>query len=240
MALTVTGIGGLALLAGILLLGQMAGSLELSELVQAREAIQSHPTYPAALALILIGAFTKSAQFPFHFWLPQAMAAPTPVSAYLHSATLVKAGVFLLARLSPVLAGSDAWFYLVTSVGLVTLLLGAYVAVFQHDLKGLLAYSTISHLGLITLLFGLGTPFAAVAGVFHIINHTTFKASLFMAAGIIDHETGSRDMRRLNGLWWYMPYTATLAMIAAAAMAGVPLLNGFLSKEMFFDGNYSG
>src|SRR5690606_37494169 len=176
----------------------------------------------------------KSAQFPFHFWLPHAMAAPTPVSAYLHSATMVKAGVFLLARLYPALAGTDAWFWLVAGTGLVTLVIAAYIAIFQHDLKGLLAYSTISHLGLITLLFGMGRPLAVVAGVFHILNHATFKASLFMAAGIIDHETGTRDMRRLHGLWHYMPLTAVLAIIAALAMAGVPLLNGFLSKEMFF------
>jgi multicomponent K+:H+ antiporter subunit A len=146
----------------------------------------------------------------------------------------VKAGVFLLARFFPVLSGTPSGPYLVMGAGLATLLVGAYFALFKHDLKGLLAYSTISHLGLITLLFGIGTPLAAVAGVFHIINHATFKASLFMAAGIIDHECGTRDMRRINGLWRYMPYTATLAMVAAAAMAGVPLFNGFLSKEMFF------
>jgi multicomponent K+:H+ antiporter subunit A len=234
MALTVTGAGGLALLAGMLLLGQIAGSYELSVVLHAAERIQSHPGYLPALVLILLGAFTKSAQFPFHFWLPHAMAAPTPVSAYLHSATMVKAGVFLLARLFPALAGSAEWHYLVSAIGASTLLFGAYVAFFKHDLKGVLAYSTISHLGLITLLFGLGSPLAAVAGVFHIINHATFKASLFMAAGIVDHEAGTRDMRRLGGLWPYLPHTATLAMVAAAAMAGVPLLNGFLSKEMFF------
>ncbi|MCU0809808.1 MAG: DUF4040 domain-containing protein [Thiobacillaceae bacterium] len=198
------------------------------------DLIRAHPLYLPTLLLVLLGIFTKSAQFPFHFWLPHAMAAPTPVSAYLHSATMVKAGVFLLARLYPALSGTPEWFWLVSGAGLATLLLGAYTALFKHDLKGLLAYSTISHLGLITLLFGLSTPLAAVAGVFHIINHATFKASLFMAAGIIDHEAGTRDMRRLNGLWKYMPYTATLAMVAAAAMAGVPLMNGFLSKEMFF------
>ncbi len=234
MALAVTGGGGLCLLAGILLLGEITGSYELSVVLASGELIQNHALYAPALILILLGAFTKSAQFPFHFWLPHAMAAPTPVSAYLHSATMVKAGVFLLARMHPALAGSDLWFYLVTTTGLVTLVFAAYVALFKHDLKGLLAYSTISHLGLITLLFGFGTPLAAVAGVFHIINHATFKASLFMAAGIIDHEAGTRDMRRLNGLFKYMPYTAVLAMVAAAAMAGVPLLNGFLSKEMFF------
>ncbi|SDL59027.1 multicomponent K+:H+ antiporter subunit A [Pseudomonas indica] len=234
MSLAMTGGGGLALLAGVLLLGHIAGSFELSQVLAAGYAIRAHELYPVALVLVLLGVFTKSAQFPFHFWLPQAMAAPTPVSAYLHSATMVKAGVFLLARLYPALAGSEWWFYLVSLTGLATLLVGACMALFQHDLKGLLAYSTISHLGLITLLFGLDSPMAAVAAVFHIINHATFKASLFMAAGIIDHETGSRDMRRINGMWKYLPHTAVLAMVASSAMAGVPLLNGFLSKEMFF------
>jgi multicomponent K+:H+ antiporter subunit A len=234
MALTITGLGGFALLGGFLLLGHIADSYALSDILRQGDAIRAHALYMPMLVLILLGAFTKSAQFPFHFWLPQAMAAPTPVSAYLHSATLVKAGVFLLARLFPVLSGTDAWSYLVMGIGLTTLVIGAYFALFKHDLKGLLAYSTISHLGLITLLFGIGTPLAAVAGVFHIINHATFKASLFMAAGIIDHECGTRDMRLINGLWRYMPYTGTLAMVAAAAMAGVPLFNGFLSKEMFF------
>lgn len=233
MAMTVTCGGGLSLLAGILLLGHIAGSFELSDILASGRAIQHSPYYPPALILLLLGAFTKSAQFPFHFWLPHAMAAPTPVSAYLHSATMVKAGVFLLARLYPALAGNEWWFYIVTAVGLVTLLLGACMALFQHDLKGLLAYSTISHLGLITLLFGLDTPVSNVAALFHIINHAIFKASLFMAAGIIDHETGSRDMRLINGMWKYMPHTAILAIVASLSMAGVPLMNGFLSKEMF-------
>ncbi len=234
MALAVTGLGGFAMLGGFLLLGHIVGSYELSDVLASGDHIRAHPLYVPTLVLILLGVFTKSAQFPFHFWLPHAMAAPTPVSAYLHSATMVKAGVFLLARLFPALSGTPEWFWLVSGAGLATLLIGAYVALFKHDLKGLLAYSTLSHLGLITLLFGLSTPLAAVAGVFHIMNHATFKASLFMAAGIIDHETGTRDLRRLHGLWKFMPYTATLAMVAAAAMAGVPLLNGFLSKEMFF------
>ena len=234
MALAVTGGGGLALLAGILIIGNIVGSFELDDVLAAGDQIKAHAMYPVALTLVLLGAFTKSAQFPFHFWLPHAMQAPTPVSAYLHSATMVKAGVFLMARLYPALAGTEQWFYMVSFTGMATLLLGAYVAMFKHDLKGLLAYSTVSHLGLITLLFGMGTQLAAVAAVFHIINHATFKASLFMAAGIIDHETGTRDMRRINGLWRYMPHTATLAMVAASSMAGVPLLNGFLSKEMFF------
>ncbi|MFP2903943.1 monovalent cation/H+ antiporter subunit A [Pyxidicoccus sp. 3LFB2] len=234
MALTVTGMGGLCLIAGLLVLGQMAGSYELEVVLGRAQEVRAHALYPVALVLILIGAFTKSAQVPFHFWLPNAMAAPTPVSAYLHSATMVKLGVFLLARLWPVLSGTELWFWLVGSAGLLTLLFGAWAALFQRDLKGLLAYSTISHLGLVVLLLGLNSPLAAVAAVFHLMNHATFKASLFMAVGIIDHETGTRDIRRLSGLFRLMPITGTLAVVATAAMAGVPLLNGFLSKEMFF------
>jgi multicomponent K+:H+ antiporter subunit A len=234
MALAITGAGGLALLGGVILLGRITGSYELDVVLASGPQILASPLYPYALVLVLLAVFTKSAQFPFQFWLPHAMAAPTPVSAYLHSATMVKAGVFLLARLHPALAGSDLFFYLVSGVGAITLLVGSWHAIFQHDLKGLLAYSTISHLGLITLLFGLSTPMAVVAGLFHILNHATFKASLFMAAGIIDHETGTRDMRRLGGMLRVLPYTAILAIIASLAMAGVPLLNGFLSKEMFF------
>ncbi|MDD2048280.1 monovalent cation/H+ antiporter subunit A [Pseudomonas putida] len=234
MALMVTGAGGLCLLAGVLLLGHVVGSYDLDKVLAAGELIRNHALYPVLLPLILLGALSKSAQFPFHFWLPHAMAAPTPVSAYLHSATMVKAGVFLLARLWPVLSGSEEWFWIVGGAGACTLLLGAFAAMFQNDLKGLLAYSTISHLGLITLLLGLNSPLAAVAAVFHILNHATFKASLFMAAGIIDHESGTRDIRRLSGLFRLIPFTATLAMVASASMAGVPLMNGFLSKEMFF------
>ncbi|AIB42601.1 monovalent cation/H+ antiporter subunit A [Pseudomonas sp. FP1911] len=234
MALMVTGAGGLCLLAGVMLLGHIVGSYDLDQVLAAGDQIRAHSLYPVMLALVLIGALSKSAQFPFHFWLPHAMAAPTPVSAYLHSATMVKAGVFLLARLWPSLSGSEEWFWIVGGAGALTLLLGAYCAMFQNDLKGLLAYSTISHLGLITLLLGLNSPLAAVAAVFHILNHATFKASLFMAAGIIDHESGTRDIRKLSGLVRLIPFTATLAMVASASMAGVPLLNGFLSKEMFF------
>ncbi|OJW90683.1 MAG: monovalent cation/H+ antiporter subunit A [Alicycliphilus sp. 69-12] len=234
MALTVTGTGGLCLLAGMLVVGHIVGSYDMDRVLGAAELVRDHPLYLTALVLVLLGAFTKSAQFPFQFWLPNAMAAPTPVSSYLHSATMVKAGVFLLARFWPVMGGTEPWFWLVGGAGLATLLIGGYAAMFQDDLKGLLAYSTISHLGLITLLLGLNSPLAAVAAVFHIMNHATFKASLFMAAGIIDHESGTRDIRRLSGLRRMMPITATLATVASAAMAGVPLLNGFLSKEMFF------
>lgn len=234
MAFTVTATGGLCLLAGVLVLGNIVGSYDLDVVLAAGERIRADELYLPALVLIALGALTKSAQFPFHFWLPHAMAAPTPVSSYLHSATMVKAGVFLLVRLWPALAGTPEWTWIIGGAGVCTLMIGAFIAIFQHDLKGLLAYSTISHLGLITTLIGIGTPLAIVAAIFHILNHATFKASLFMAAGIIDHETGTRDMRVLSGLRHALPVTATLAIVASAAMAGVPLLNGFLSKEMFF------
>ena len=232
-ALAVTGGGGLAMLGGFMLLGQIAGTYEISAMLGQVAQIQADPMFVPALLLILLGCFTKSAQFPFHFWLPDAMAAPTPVSAYLHSATMVKAGVFLLMRLYPILSGSGWFEVIVTTTGLLTLVFAAFIAIFKHDLKGLLAYSTVSHLGLITFLVGLGSPLAAVAAVFHVLNHATFKASLFMIAGIVDHETHSRDMRQLGGLYKLMPWVATLSMVAAASMAGVPLTNGFLSKEMF-------
>lgn len=234
LASTMTGAGGLCLLAGVIVIGKIAGSYDLDQVMAAADQIRAHHWYPLVVVLVALGALTKSAQFPFHFWLPHAMAAPTPVSAYLHSATMVKAGVFLLARLWPVLSGTDLWFAIIGGAGLCSLLIGAFAALFQRDMKGVLAYSTISHLGLITLLLGMNSPLALVAAVFHMMNHATFKASLFMAAGIVDHETGTRDLQRLSGLSRAMPITATLAAVAAAAMAGVPLLNGFLSKEMFF------
>ncbi len=234
MALIVTAGGGFSLLLGALLLGKIVGSYDLDAVLASGELIRMHRWYGLVLILILVGVLTKSAQFPFHFWLPQAMAAPTPVSAYLHSATMVKAGVFLLARLWPVLSGTTLWFWLVCSAGAITLLIGAFSATFQRDMKGVLAYSTISHLGLITLLLGMNSALALIAAVFHMMNHATFKASLFMGAGIVDHETGTRDLQRLGGLRRLMPITAVVATVAAGAMAGVPLLNGFLSTEMFF------
>ncbi|MFD2364922.1 monovalent cation/H+ antiporter subunit A [Pseudoduganella sp. GCM10020061] len=234
MALTVTTAGGLCLLAGVLVLGRIAGSYDLEVVLASGDAIRAHGLYVPALVLILLGALTKSAQFPFHFWLPHAMAAPTPVSAFLHSATMVKAGVFLLLRLWPALSGSDEWSWILGVSGVCTLLVGSFFAIYQNDMKGLLAYSTISHLGLIVILLSLGTALSVVAAIFHTINHAIFKASLFMAVGIIDHESGTRDMRVLRGLRESMPRTAALAIVASAAMAGVPLLNGFLSKEMFF------
>lgn len=234
MALTITGMGGLAMLGGFVLLGQITGTYQLDQILMMTEQIQSHHLFVPTLLLILLGAFTKSVQFPFHFWLPNAMAAPTPVSAYLHSATMVKAGLFLVARLLPIFAGAALFHNIVTFVGLFTLCMAAFFAIFKEDLKGLLAYSTISHLGLIMCLLGIGSPLAVAAAIFHIINHATFKAALFMIAGIIDHESGTRDLRKLSGLWQLLPFTATLTMITAASMAGVPLTNGFLSKEMFF------
>jgi len=235
MALTVTGMGGLAMIGGMLLLGQIVGSYDLSVILQNRNLIQASPMYLPALILILLGCFTKSAQFPFHFWLPHAMSAPTPVSAYLHSATMVKAGIFLMARMWPVLSGTPEWFMIVTTAGLITMLLGAVIALFKHDLKSLLAFSTVSHLGLITMLLGTGTAFGAMAAMFHILNHATFKAALFMSAGIIDHEAHTRDIRRLGGLRHLMPVTFVIASLAALSMAGIPLLNGFLSKEMMLE-----
>jgi len=235
MALATTGAGGLALLAGLLIIGNIAGSYQFDDIVASAEVIKNHEYYTAALVLLLLGAFTKSAQFPFQFWLPHAMAAPTPVSAYLHSATMVKAGIFLLARFHPVMAGTELWLTIVTVTGLITMLVGAYFALLKHDLKGLLAFSTVSHLGLICMLLGIGTQTAVIAAMFHIINHACFKAALFMTAGIIDHESGTRDMRKLQGLMGLMPITATLAMVVAASMAGIPPFNGFMSKELFLD-----
>ena len=235
MALVITGAGGLALFTSMLILGFVVGSYELSVVLESRDIIVASPYFTVMFVLFFIGVITKSAQFPFHFWLPHAMAAPTPVSAYLHSATMVKAGIFLLARFYPVYGGTDEWITLVTTAGLLTMLIGAFVAFFKQDLKGLMAYSTVSHLGLITFLFGLSTPLSVLAAIFHIINHATFKAASFMIVGIVDHQAGTRDTKKLGGLLKFMPYTATLAMVAAASMAGLPPLNGFLSKEMLFE-----
>ncbi|MDR5653277.1 monovalent cation/H+ antiporter subunit A [Ruixingdingia sedimenti] len=235
MALIVTASGGLAMIAGMLILGHVAGSHDLSVILTQAGAIQASEWYLPALLLILLGCFTKSAQFPFHFWLPHAMAAPTPVSAYLHSATMVKAGLFLMARLWPVLSGTAEWFWLVAGAGLITMVIGAVIGLFKDDLKALLAFSTVSHLGLITMLLGFGTKAAAVAAVFHIIAHASFKAALFMAAGIVDHEAGTRDIKRLGGLRTLMPVTFAIVAVAALSMAGIPPLNGFLSKEMMLE-----
>ncbi len=234
-ALLVTGGGGLALLAGILLLGQAGGSFEISDLVGRAGPVQSHSLYLPLTALILVGAFTKSAQVPFHFWLPAAMEAPAPVSAYLHAATMVKAGVYLLARLSPVLGGTDFWSITVTSVGAITMLTGAVMAIQKSDLKQLLAYSTVSVLGILTFLAGLGTGYAAEAMAAFLVAHCLYKGALFLVAGTVDHETGTRDIERLGGLWKTMPYTAAAGMLASLSMAGLPPMFGFVSKEMLYE-----
>lgn len=234
-ALIVTALGGLALLAGILMLGQIGGAFEWSVLVRRTETLNANPWLTPALLLILLGAFTKSAQYPFHFWLPNAMAAPTPVSAYLHSATMVKAGIFLLARLHPMLRDHPLWTPLVGGVGAVTMLWAGYVAVLQRDIKALLAYSTVSQLGFMTALLGLGTPNGMAAALLLLVTHAGFKAALFLVAGIVEHKTHTRHLDELGGLARAMPVVAAITAVAAAALAGVPPLSGYLSKEIAFD-----
>ncbi len=251
-SMVITVFGGLAMLAGIVLLYNMTGTFSVREIIANVDVVTSHELFVPALILFLLGAFTKSAQFPFHIWLPDAMEAPTPVSAYLHSATMVKAGIYLVARMSPVFAGAPEWFWIISVIGIITLFWGSFSAVKQTDLKSVLAFSTISQLGLIMTLLGVGSAavyydyldeniytVATLAAVFHLINHATFKGSLFMVVGIVDHETGTRDIRKLGGLMNIMPITFTLALIGCFSMAGLPPFNGFLSKEMFFTGMLS-
>jgi multicomponent Na+:H+ antiporter subunit A len=234
-ALLVTGAGGLCLLAGVILLGNLAGTFKISELLQMDAAVlAAQPGFTTILILILLGAFTKSAQFPFHFWLPNAMAAPAPVSAYLHSATMVKAGIFLLARLFPLLSASPLWFPIVAPVGAVTMILGVVMALGQNDLKKILAYTTVAVLGTLTMLLGIGTELAVKAAMAYLLAHALYKAALFMTSGTIDHETGMRDPELLGGLRRVMPFTAAAALIGGLSMAGVPMLLGFVSKEYFY------
>jgi multicomponent Na+:H+ antiporter subunit A len=243
-ALLVTGAGGLALLAGFLLLGQVGGSFEISDLLARREAVragmESSGLFVPILALILLGACTKSAQFPFHFWLPSAMEAPTPVSAYLHSATMVKAGVYLLARLTPLLGGGEAWFYALTLVGMVTMLAGGCLSLVQTDVKRILAYSTVSVLGMLVLLIGMGTDLAIAACVVFLFAHAMYKAALFLIAGALDHETGTRDVRRLSGLGTSLPVVALASFLAALSMAGAPPMMGFIGKESVYEATRHG
>ncbi|MBS2970317.1 Na+/H+ antiporter subunit A [Metabacillus sp. KIGAM252] len=246
-SMLITVFGGLCMLGGIILLYLVTNTFSIREMVTQAPIIMDHPYFLPAMLLFLLGAFTKSAQFPFYIWLPDAMEAPTPVSAYLHSATMVKAGIYLTARFTPVFGLAPEWFWLVTGIGIITLAWGSFQAIKQTDLKAILAFSTVSQLGLIMSLLGAGSASlhfesldnnmfsaAVVAAIFHLINHATFKGSLFMAAGIVDHETGTRDIRRLGGLMSFMPITFTIAVIGAFSMAGLPPFNGFLSKEMFF------
>ncbi len=236
-SLLVTGIGGLALLAGMVLLGQVAGTLEISEILKQGDTVRAHPLYGGILALVLFGAFTKSAQFPFHFWLPGAMEAPTPVSSYLHSATMVKAGVFLLARLNPALGGTEAWQFLLTSFGGATMIVGSFLAVQQTDLKRILAYTTVSALGTLVTLIGIGTDDALKAAMVFTLSHALYKGALFQVAGSVDHETGTREITNLGGLRAAMPVTAAAGMLAAISMAGLPPMFGFIAKEVQYKAN---
>ncbi len=245
-SMMITVFGGLMMLGGFVLLSIMGDSYSIRELIANAPSFIDHNYFTLAIILILLGAFTKSAQFPFYIWLPDAMEAPTPVSAYLHSATMVKAGLYLVARFTPVFASSEVWIWLVTGIGLLTLFWGSFFAVKQTDLKAILAFSTVSQLGLIMSLFGASAvayhvsgenaaifKVAAFAGIFHLINHAMFKGSLFMVAGIVDHETGTRDIRKLGGLMSIMPISFTVAFIGSMSMAGLPPFGGFLSKELF-------
>ncbi|WP_414054090.1 Na+/H+ antiporter subunit A [Macrococcus equi] len=243
-SMLITVFGGLMLLGAITILITVSHTTSISAMIEQSAIIQQHQLFPLAIVLTLLAAFTKSAQFPFHIWLPDAMEAPTPVSAYLHSATMVKAGIYLIARFTPVYAVSHVWTYSLIFIGLFTMCFASVKAVNQKDLKGILAFSTISQLGLIMSLLGIGSfalskqhnevfIIAITASVFHILNHASFKGALFMAVGIIDHETGTRDIRKLNGLLTLMPITFTISLLGLLSMAGVPPFNGFLSKEMF-------
>jgi len=234
-SLLVTNMGGLALLAGVLLLGLAGGTLEVSDLLNRREQISASPLLAPAIILILTGVMTKSAQFPFHFWLPRAMVAPAPVSAYLHSAAMVKAGIYLMIRLSPVMSGNDWWSSLGIAVGVATLLLGSYMSLCQTDIKLLLAYSTIGALGLITLLTALGSAHALEGAIAFLLAHALYKGSLFLVSGVIDHETGTRDVTQLGGLLRFMPVTAAASFIAALSMAGIPPLFGSVAKEIAYE-----
>ncbi|HEY8947039.1 MAG TPA: proton-conducting transporter membrane subunit, partial [Polyangiaceae bacterium] len=236
-ALLVTAGGGLLLLAGLIMLGMAGGTTSITELVARSGALREHELFVPSLCLIVVAAFTKSAQFPFHFWLPNAMVAPTPVSAYLHSATMVKAGVYLLARLLPIYGGTELWFWLLTISGGVTMLLGACLALQQTDLKLCLAYSTLSVLGALTLLLGDGSSAAVQAAVVLILAHAAYKGALFLVVGCIDHDLHTRDVSALSGLRRRMPITAVAAVGAALSMAGVPPGLGFVSKELLYAAN---
>ena len=234
-ALLVTGIGGLALLAGLILLGLAGGNQEIYHLLGQGEVIRSHPLFMPMLVLVLAGAFTKSAQVPFHFWLPSAMEGPAPVSAYLHSATMVKAGVYLVLRLSPIFNGSKAWHSSLTLFGGVTMIAGAWLAIVQTDMKKLLAYTTVNGLGMLVFLTGLGTPLALKAAVVFLIAHALYKGSLFLSAGVVDHETGSRSVRELRGLYRRLPLITLAVGLAGMSMAGLPPLVGFVGKELIYE-----
>ena len=239
-ALTITGMGGFFLLAGLILLANIAGTYQISELIEHREQILNHQSYPLVLLFIFLGAFTKSAQFPFHFWLPGAMKAPTPVSAYLHSATMVKAGIYLLARFFPILGGTELWSYPLMIVGGLTMLFAAIHSLFRIDLKSILAYTTISALGILVFLLGLGSREAIIAASVFILVHALYKATLFLVTGIIDHETGTRDITKLAGLRKVLLPVAIAAGLAALSSAGLPLTFGFIGKDLIYEATLHG
>ena len=234
-ALFITVAGGFALFSAFVLIGHICGSFEMSHIIANKHLLLSSPLYTAIVILVLLGAFTKSAQIPFHIWLPDAMEAPTPISCYLHSATMVKLGIFLLMLMNIPLGGTAIWYIALSTIGLFSLVWGAGRALMQTDLKAILAFHTVSQLGLVIALVGYGTRAAAIGAVFHLINHSIFKGSLFLVAGMVDHTTGSRDFRFVHGLSKAMPITSVIAFCGAFAMAGVPPFNGFLSKEMLFE-----
>ncbi len=234
-ALTITGMGGFFLLAGLILLGNVAGTYQISELIQYKDRIINNEFYPLILLFIFLGAFTKSAQFPFHFWLPGAMKAPTPVSAYLHSATMVKAGIYLLARFFPSLGGTDLWSYPLMIVGGFTMLYAAIHSLFRIDLKSILAYTTISALGILVFLLGVGTREAIIAAAVFILVHALYKATLFLVTGIIDHETGTRDITKLSGLRKVLMPVAIAGILAALSSAGLPGTFGFIGKDLIYE-----
>ncbi|MFN4262299.1 MAG: putative monovalent cation/H+ antiporter subunit A [Thioalkalivibrionaceae bacterium] len=227
--------GGLALLAGLILLAIAGGSYEISEILASGDAVREHGWYFAILLLLAAGAFTKSAQFPFHFWLPNAMAAPTPVSAYLHSATMVKAGVYLLARLHPAVGGTEAWFLILTSLGAITMLLGVWLSFRSTGVKKVLAYSTVMALGTLTMLLGIGTETAILAAVTFLLAHSLYKGALFLIAGILDHEAGAKDLTQVAGLRTTLPITTGTAILAALSLGGVLPLFGFVAKELMLE-----
>jgi multicomponent Na+:H+ antiporter subunit A len=233
-ALLVTAGGGLALMAGFILLSQISGSLEISSLYDLNESIRNAPTYTAIVILVLLGAFTKSAQFPFHFWLPNAMEAPTPVSAYLHSATMVKAGIYLIARMNHSLGGTELWQDTILIIGAITMLIAAILSFNQTDLKKLLAYSTLSVLGTLTMLLGIGSNLAIKAFFIYLVAHSLYKGTLFLVAGTLDHETGTRDVSKLGGLRKLMPVTMVTAALASFSMMGIIPLVGFIGKETVY------
>ncbi|HEC2155903.1 TPA: Na+/H+ antiporter subunit A [Staphylococcus delphini] len=247
-SMMITVFGGLSLLGGFILLYLASGTWRIRDIIENVDQIQTSPIFLLAMIFVIIGAMTKSAQFPFYIWLPDAMEAPTPVSAYLHSATMVKAGIYLIARLTPIFAVSQGWIWAVTAFGLVTLFWGSLNATKQQDLKGILAFSTVSQLGMIMSMLGIGAVSyhfqgdesqlylaAYSAAIFHLINHATFKGALFMITGAVDHATGTRDIRKLGGLMTIMPISFTLSIITSLSMAGIPPFNGFLSKEAFIE-----